>query len=252
MNELENEPDDKKKLERWYLDEMLSKLGLKPDEIVSRESPDFLVTFPGKEARVGVEVTELLRQEAVRSSKRKDSALESACTIYRDNPKNAPLCVSVAYGPEASKLKKRELRDRLLNHLSGHREGSFRGLEVPKGYLYISSRPVASWDGIEWIATWADQVPMATQKDLAQCIAAKESKAARYRRNANEVWLLIVNDDTAHLDGYHLDLGKAMKWDFTFAFDRVLVLRREPGLTALVELRHSEHRSHSPLDRTIS
>jgi hypothetical protein len=218
-----------KDIERLYLDEARRASTIFPaGDPVEHERPDFLV--PLTSGVLGIEVTELCREDPRAEGGRLSNVAPRAEALYLKRPGVKPVNVSPVFSRDAAQMKVGMLAKTLADFVYEHRDDdtSFAWDEVPKGYYHIGVFP--STDGHpHWqYFRVGDTVP-ASRELIGDRIAEKNSRVSEYRAHASEVWLLIVNDLFIGPGEVSVCLDVLAQWTFPSSFDKLLLFERQPG-----------------------
>jgi hypothetical protein len=227
--------DRKKRTELIYLEDARRACNIFPSgPLAPGEAPDFVLSA---DRCIGIEVTELCRQEERREGGRLEKIVERAKTRYSQLPGAPPVDVSASFSIDAPAMPARELIDTLVQHV---KVGSLSS-QLPKGYCHVAVHPPLRDPNGTWRSYAAFDTVVAPKELLSLRIAEKNDRVAAYRLNGlSEVWLLIVNDLFLGAGEVYVRPEDLATWTFEFAFDRVLVFTREVGGTGVVlEVRHT-------------
>ena len=93
-----------------------------------------------------------------------------------------------------------------------------------RGFLHVGVHDPIH-DGGRWTWMRGFQTTLAPEELLRSCIVGKEFRIGEYRRAADEVWLLIVNDLFLGPGEVYARPEDLARWTFPFSFDKVLVFR---------------------------
>jgi len=202
---------DKKKIERFYLDEFFKILGKTPEEVKDGEAPDFIVKL--RQLTIGVEVTEFhsgLKRE--KDNPRKDiprRAVEEAWTSLQriitekigDYKELKNTCGLLSFKqlelPQNSKYKEfvNELIKLSLEMIEANREEISPDSNYPLLNKYLSEfrlEKVGCYMTWEWSPN--DPSLGLTESELIDTIQPKLVKAETYiRKNIDVLWLLVVS-----------------------------------------------------------
>ena len=229
----------KKQAETHYIEEARRASSIFPaGDLIPHERPDFLLH--AATGTIGIEVTELCREEPRAEAGRLMKVPNTARGRYIQLANAEPVDVSTAFSSQATTIGFNELAHSLAEFVYKHRHEKTRRFtwrDLPKGYLHIGiHRP--NYPGGKWHAVRAFDVVSAPKQLVEARIAEKNTRVAEYRKVASELWLLIVNDRFLGPGEVHVG-SELMTWKFVFDFDRVLLFCREPGGTGTV---HELHR----------
>lgn len=241
--------NDKKRIERLYLDRARAACSLFPEvEPEPHEPLDFLF---GKS--LGIEITELCEEEARGLGARLGHVVPKAKKLYGAKPNAKPVNVSPGLSPQAEMMHVDELAKGLADFVYKHRDANenfdwYHCEDMPKGFSGIGVFP--PWD-IEpegrWLNFRAINVASITQEMLATRIAEKNAKLPQYRKIAPEVWLLIVNDLFLGPGEVTVRLDHLKRWTFNFDFDKVLFFECQPGGSGtVIELLRADRSVEAP------
>jgi hypothetical protein len=218
----------KKEIEQHYTEEARRASSLFPaGALEPPERPDFLVrTAAGV---LGIEVTELCREEPRAESGRLSKVADAARKHYNQLPGSMPVDVSFVFSRGASAVHFNALTDSLVNFVRDHAPGSSFKRDLPSGYSHIGIHTPFREPLGNWHAPRAFNVVPAAKSLLETRIAGKNQRIADYRSSASTVWLLIVNDNFLGPGEVVVRRDELAEWTFTFAFDKVLLFQRQPG-----------------------
>jgi hypothetical protein len=231
---------DKKRIERQHLEEAIRASSILPPSIpVDHERPDFLLPTPT--GVVGVELTELGREDERANGVRLGFVAPRAQAEYMRRPGAVPVSVSPVFSPEGETMDVRGLVSGLVDFVYDHRNrlGSFDWYEreedkLPRGYLHIGVfRPAVSEGTGKWRYFRAGDTTLAEKAMLDARIAAKERAIGGFS-GASRHWLLIVNDlflGPGEVSVREQDLAE---WSFQSSFDKLLLFERQPGGTGRI------------------
>jgi hypothetical protein len=221
---------DKKRIERWFLDEARRKSALIPDgEITAFEEPDFKIET--RNGTLGIEVTELLRIgtgsiRPVALAKVHSEVVAIAEKEYYETPNSVPIGVVVYFwDADGGRRDKRKSAAALVDFVKAHRSEAnpfvtfSRRAALPDGYgvISIDSTP-AAWVCGESGAFTAPEI----YEQLASRVTAKNKLLPTYRRRLPNapIWLLIYSAITVSR-GLSIPHGIS-DWRPTFDFEKVL------------------------------
>jgi hypothetical protein len=227
------EPDRKKRIETHYAEEARRASSIFPaGRLEPYEKPDFLLfANPGK---IGIEVTELCREEPRAEAGRLSKVPDKAKMLYDGFPNANPVDVSIAFW-RAENVVFNVLTKSLADFVYANRTHRGSGLKrnLPSGYCHIGiHEPLVP--GGRWHAVRAFDTILVPRELLASRIAEKNSRVPDYRLSAPEVWLLIVNDRFLGPGEVYARPDHLCQWQFPFDFDKVLLFLREAGGTGEV------------------
>jgi hypothetical protein len=219
----------KKRVEAQYLEEARrTSVSFPAGRIEPHERPDFLL-FADR-ATIGVEVTELCREEPRAEAGRLSKVPDKAKMIYNRLPNAHPVDVSIAFWG-AEDVGFNHLTRSLADFVYANRD--CRGTKVPrellpKGYCQISVHEPLEAGG-RWHSTRGFDTMVAPKELIEHRIGEKNGRVPDYRRSASEVWLLIVNDKFLGPGEVYVRADQLAQWRFSFDFDKVLLFLREAG-----------------------
>jgi len=218
-----------KDIERLYLDEARRASSVFPaGKAVEHERPDFLV--PVTSGTLGIEVTELCREDPRAEGGRLSNVAPRAEGLYLKRPGVKPVNVSPVFSLDAAQMKVGVLAKTLADFVYQHRDDdkSFEWNEVPKGYYHIGVFPSTDGRGCWRYFRAGDTVPVSREL-IGGRIAEKNARVSDYRAHASEVWLLIVNDLFIGPGEVSVRPEVLAQWTFPRSFDKVLLFERQPG-----------------------
>jgi hypothetical protein len=235
---------DKKRIERLYLEEARPASTVFPSgDPVPHDPLDFLFGSAGK--TLGIEMTELCREDERREGARLGYVAPLAKRLYSKLPGANPVNVSPVFSLDADEFGVKELATGLAEFVYQHQEIN-RNLDwyecreaMPKGFFSIGVFPSTDdFPDQSWRYFRSSSTELATQEMIAAVIAEKNARLPEYRKIAGEVWLLIVNDLFLGPGEVCARTDYLAEWTFNFDFDRVLLFSRQPGGSGeVVELR---------------
>jgi hypothetical protein len=185
---------------------------------------------------LGIEITALCNEEPRATAGRLGNVIHASERRYRGAKHPTPIDVVVSFSPRAEEIHSRELMNTLLDVVAVRQRtdvvvpemanGAWQLFE--RGFLHVGVHDPIH-DGGRW--TWMSgfQTTLAPEELLCSCIEGKESRIGEYRRAADEVWLLIVNDLFLGPGEVYARPEDLAQWTFPFSFDKVLVFSRQPG-----------------------
>ena len=222
--------DRKKLIEHSYVDEARRASSIFPEgKLVPHENPDFLLRTDAGTI-IGVEVTELCREEPRATAGRLTKIPAKAKEQYAQLANVQPLDVVIAFWREEG-VGVSDLTTSLVKFVHAHQseKGTNFDERLPQGYCSIGIfEPNGTSEG-NWRGTRAFDVTSAPKELIESCIAQKNQRAAAYRRAAPEVWLLIVNDHFLGPGEVRTDPDRLTEWRFSSDFDKVLLFLRQAG-----------------------
>lgn len=129
--------DRKKRIEMRYLEEARRASSIFPRAaLIPHERPDFLV--PGARGTIGIEITELCRQQPRAESARLGKVPEQARARYGRRPGAKPVDVSPAFSHHAEHLSVDELADALADFVYARRNSNAGFTHnLPEGHCHI-------------------------------------------------------------------------------------------------------------------
>jgi hypothetical protein len=243
----------KKARERTYLERFRQNFVAFPEgEVVPSERPDFLIEAQPR--RIGIEVIEYHVQEPdedrgseTRAQEAKeDKVLRLASEQHRSRGL-PPVVVSVVWHPHRALDSRRrtELVTDLAKLVQEHLPESSHSITIRRRHHpawrslpeEVASLTVVLRESISknsWTSVRAGFVPTLTPPDLQKVLWDKEVKVSSYRRQCEEVWLLIVarGFEPSTFGDLGLEVGVCR---FESDFDRVFFLHYFDG--AVTELR---------------
>ena len=225
-------PARKKRIEMHYVEEARRAHAVIPSgKLVPHEKPDFLLRMD--KGTIGIEVTELCREEPRAESGRLAKIPEKAKACYGRLSESEPIDVSLAFSRHATTLTLEQLTKPLVELVYARRKS--KGIcpvrDLPKGYCHVGIHsplervdPTGRWYGVRSFDT------VVAPKQLVESrIAEKNARLAGYRLAASEVWLLIVNDQFLGPGEVYVQPDRLTEWKFSFDFEKVLLFARKPG-----------------------
>jgi hypothetical protein len=186
----------KKRLETSYLEEARRVSSIFPSgDLIPHEKPDFLLRTDA--GTIGIEVTELCRQEPRAEEARLSKVSNMAREGYSRLPNICSIDVSASFAPDTENIGPHQLTNGLVNfvYANRHEMGAYdwNDRQLPEGYCYIALHPAREPIG-NWRTFKAFDTTLAPEELLATCIERKGLRLSHYRVAAREIWLLIVDD----------------------------------------------------------
>ena len=211
-------PERKKRIEQRYIEEARRASSIFPaGELAPYEKPDFLLRGTG----IGIELTELCREDPRAQAGRLTKIPNKAKKQYHRLPNAAPVDVSIAFWREEH-VSVKDLTTSLANFVHAHQKdiGTNFTSDLPDGYCSIGVfEPYGTVEG-RWRSNRGFDV-ISTPKELIEaCIAEKTERVPTYRLAASEVWLLIVNDHFLGPGEVRTDPDRLTEWTFKSDFDK--------------------------------
>ncbi len=220
----------KKRIELHYLEEARSASLIFPQgAVIPHERPDFLL--PNARGTIGIEMTELCREEPRAENGRLRKVPERARARYSRHLGAKPVDVSPAFSRRADHLSVDQLADTLADfaYANRHSNAGFTR-NLPEGYCHIGVfDPLEPASQGRWRYFRAFDTVLAPKELIESRIAEKNRRVCAYRAAAPEAWLLIVNDQFLGPGEVYARPEDLMRWTFAFDFDKVLLVSREPG-----------------------
>ena len=228
--------NNKKLLETAYLEEARQASTLFPEgRLEPQEIPDFVLF--AEHRKIGIEVTELCREEPRAEAGRLSKVPDKARELYSRYARAEPVDVSAAFW-RAESGRFNVLTKSLAEFVYGNRAAKGTGFErhLPKGFCHIGIiEPLR--DEPRWISVRAFETIIAPKELIDARIAEKNARVNDYRRSVPEVWLLIINNQFLGPGEIYARPDLLAGWKFHFDFDKVLLFLREPGGTGeIIEL----------------
>lgn len=230
----------KKRVETIYVEEARRTSQVIPrGELLPHERPDFLLRADGR--TLGIEVTELCREEPRAEGAKLANVAGQAKRRYNQLASNVPVEVSAVFAPRIERLSFNQLVNSLVGFVHAHRDslGCFHwnDCDLPDGYSSIAIHGASESAG-RWRTFKAFDTTLAPRDLLQSRIDEKNLRLPGYRRAADEVWLLLINDRFLGPGEVYVRADYAAEWTFHFDFEKVLLFMRDPGRTGeVVELR---------------
>ena len=220
--------DRKKRIETQYVEEARRASSIFPSgRLDPHERPDFLLL--ADHGKIGIELTELCREEPRAEAGRLVKVPGRAKEIYDRLPDADPVDVGIGFW-RAEDIGFNVLTRSLADFVYANRNSKGTGFEtgLPPGYCHIGiHEPLVA--GGRWHGGRAFDTIVAPKELLEARIAEKNGRVNDYRLSAPEVWLLIVNDQFLGPGEVYARPDHLAQWKFAFDFDKVLLFSREPG-----------------------
>jgi len=204
-----------------------------PGELVHQDKPDFLLHTEG--GTIGIEVTELCREEPRAEAGRLARVPDKAKAFYSRMPDAQAVDVSAVFSEQVESLRVNDLTTSLAKFVYRNRKnlGSSydQTRDLPIGYCYVAiHKPLEYVDPPgHWFAVRASDTALATRELLESRIREKNQRLPEYRLSAPRVWLLIVNDQFLGPGEVYARPEHLAVWEFAFDFEKVLLFSLEPG-----------------------
>jgi hypothetical protein len=198
-------------------------------DFVPDERPDFIVPIPG--GTLGIEVTELCRRPEIERAERLSYVLPKAKLIYSKMPGAKPINVNPAFLLNEN-ISVNDLAQGLAEFTYRHRDdhGTFswdRCDHLPRGYDTIAVfDPLPHQPDGEWIYNRGFRGFIADKELLEAALSEKNPRVPEYRKKANQVWLVIINDQWRGAGEVYVRPEDVGGWKFDFAFHRVFLFSR--------------------------
>jgi hypothetical protein len=230
---IQSRAKDKKRIETHYLEEARRVSAIFPaGRLEPHEIPDFLL-FADR-GKIGIEVTELCREEPRAEGGRRSKIPDKARGLYSRYPQAEAVDVRAAFW-RAHNITFNVLTKSLADFVYANRacKGTAFTNNLPEGYCYIGIYEPLS-DRPNWNASRVFDTIVAPKELIESRIAEKNTRVKEYKLSAPEVWLLIVNDRFLGAGEVYARPDHLAQWKFLFDFDKVLLFLREPGGTGEV------------------
>jgi hypothetical protein len=234
--------DRKKEIEKYYTEEARRASSIFPEgELIPHERPDFLLRL--ETGTLGIEVTQLCREEPRAEAGRLAKLSEKAKAFYTELPASEPIDVSFGFSRRATDLTLKQLAHSLagLAHTRRKNTGVCPTRDLPDGYCYIAIHtPCSQLNPTgHWHSGRAFDTVLVTKQMIESRIEGKNLCLTDYRLAAFELWLLIVNDQFLGPGEVYADPNELAQWKFKFDFQKVLLFARTPdGGGKVFELQH--------------
>lgn len=228
---------EKKQSERWLIEEARRRTDLFPaGELAEYESPDWLI----RDAALGIEVSDVLpgkcnqRFSGAQLSSFQSEVVGTARRQYSANWQ-VDADVLVYFHNEWNRKRDPELIAKALAefvHRNLPRDSDCITLQEPEVDQWVDGLSVIriSRTGDRWQAGGATDVSVLRQVELSSRIAAKNKLLQQYRARLPrwKIWLLLTTEiRVLRSVAIPHDIGK---WQFTFDFDKVLLMPWEGGV----------------------
>ncbi len=222
--------DRKKRTEQYYVEEARRASSIFPTgKLVAHERPNFLLRADTGKI-IGIEVTELCREEPRATAGRLAKIPARAKEQYGRLINAQPLDVTIAFWREED-VSVNDLTTSLAKFVHAHRTGKGMNFkeDLPESYCSIGIfEPIGILEG-HWRSVRAFDVTTADEELVKGCIAEKTQRVPAYRLAAPEVWLLIINDHFLRPGEVRTDPDHLAEWGFKSDFDKVLLFLRHAG-----------------------
>ena len=220
----------KKAIEVAQMHRFLEELALPEDGVLEpRETPDFVYEVARR--RIGIEIRKLFDNSPIEQAARRERIVTEAQRLVAGDHRFNGLRLWVLFG-NAPLPTVKEAADELVKQVSGLvPRRTFARIEQEPSCLFRTISMFPNDSDIRWRAVGMVESPVElTQPMLQRAVDEKGRKVRQYRRQCEEVWLLLV-----------LPLFPARKpafgqlrwppaaehWHLTTTFDRVFVLEED-------------------------
>lgn len=235
-----------KKIERRFLEDARRiSLLIPAGEIRDSESPDFLIKTDS--GILGIEVTQLFQPKATDQFSRRHAesfhqkVIHRASELYQ-KASSGPVDILVYFLEDRLKFD----LDTMARSLTAFVQDNYRADQeiethfyydkcnnFPEGIFLIRIAPPLDGATNIWRTGESGKTLRLEYEFLAAEIQRKNVQVSRYRTKANYVWLLMVAS-LFPLSGSFSVPREVEKWNFSFDFDKVLLLSAED--TKVIEL----------------
>jgi len=229
----------KKEAELRYLAEAHQASSVFPlGNLVPYENPDFLIESNGK--TIGIELTELCSEPQRAEGGKLSKVASAADRRYRGFPNACPIDVVAVFASETEHVRFHKLAGGLASFVYNNQvaRGDFdwNECDLPDGYSHIHLFPPRTLTGT-WRTYKAFGSSLAPKELIDSRITEKNGRITEYRLVADEVWLLVVNDQFLGAGEVYARPDHVSQWKFASRFDRTLLFSRErDGSGELIEL----------------
>jgi len=174
--------------------------------VVSSSHMNALISLHLDNGTLGIEVTELCREEPRAEAARLAKIPEKAKALYGRMAGSEPIDVRLAFSRRATDLTFKQLTNSLVEFVYAHRKS--RRIcppnNLPEGYCHVGIH--APFEQIDPTGRWhcvrAFDTVIAPKQLVESGIAEKNTRLVEYRLAATEVWLLIINDQFLVLEKF--------------------------------------------------
>jgi hypothetical protein len=202
------------------------------------EEPDFLLYLPTHV--LGVELTDLFQQPLANGRPRqeqealREKVVDRARALYQalaDARRGLPVLYVSVYFNTRHILNRRSVEPLATQRLPVAGEGGtwthdgHARDELPEALARLEARCVPGLRATFFASPDAGYVAPLTRADVERVLAAKEGKVHRYRRQCDEVWL-VVSFDRGRLSTLFEPGEEALASQYVSGFDRVFLLRQ--------------------------
>jgi len=235
--------------ELFLVERFLEVGGVRGKIVECREAPDFAISVDGR--TIGLEVTELFRpcngngislqaQESL-----EDRVIRDAKRAY-EKAGGSPIHVTFLFRTTADfkAIRRDELADSISQlllglsldaqaHTTWRNNHSDLALEP---LVLLTVLPVRASSMAHWSAARSSWVGKLTSELLQSAISNKNEKVSEYRKNFDELWLLVATDSSRPSQMFNLE-HKVPTEGIDSLFDRTYVLRIFSNQVTLVHQR---------------
>ena len=233
------EIDEKKAREKIILEKFKAIYDDFPiGNLIPSESPDFWIEADGR-CKIGIEFTELVRggSQVRKQEKFVETLFEKVQKLFESRNPRVKLLLSISHniprkkGGGLSNSQQKDLvnllvqlieREYQIEDIEGEWESDgLSEADLINNYIFgISFMRLSENDENCW--DWGQAYYIDIYQEMIQfIISAKENKLSNYRKECNEIWLVICSGIT-HYPSSDVSTRRLSNWVFDTNFDRVL------------------------------
>jgi hypothetical protein len=226
--------NDKKRIERWYLEAAQKVCPLFPSEAFEdSECPDFKTLTDG--GTLGVEVTHLFQRNPEGGFPPKqveefhESVIRTAAQIWQASASFPVDVLAVCDERESSRRNALATASSLVEFVRSNYVPRCVTLErrqfdaaLPNGFDVVRIAPPDDGATNKWQVGHFGTTPLLTRADVEREIQRKNGLVGAYRQNVERVWLVMVASIFPRSASFIIP-AEVQEWSFPFDFDKVLL-----------------------------
>lgn len=232
---------------KWFC-ELTGRAEIGAFEQPDPQAPDVLFHEGGKV--IGVELTTSVADERARGVEEDVEKLVAHAKRRFEASGGPPLLVGISWKEDArpERAERKRIEAALSELVNQHQpsvgcETELRWSEIPDSLQsFVYRVDIRRWPNLRhglWQSPKATVVPRRRQDEIAECLAAKAAKVAKYREHCEELWLLVYAEGNKHSSWWQLP-DEAAQATYASAFDRVFVLADWPRRVVELQLRQND------------
>lgn len=210
-------------------------------------APDVLFHEGGKQ--IGVELTKSVADRQARGVEEDVEKLMIQAKRRFEASGGPPLLVGIFWKDDArpERAQRKRIEADLSELVNQHQpsvgcETELRWSDIPDSLQsFVHRVDIRRWPNLKhglWQAPKATVVPHRRQDEIAERLAAKDAKVAKYREHCEQLWLLLYAEGNKHSSWWQLP-NEAAQATYASAFDRVFVLADWPRRVVELQLRQN-------------